>query len=99
MLRRVEPYVAWGYPNHKTVRELLYKRGFGKVWHPRCCRSGPSHEGMLFRIQLTCITQVRCTASDHMQSLTDKLQHPTSGRLCRSTRTASPSQITPLSRR
>ena len=31
MLRRVEPYVAWGYPNLKTVRELLYKRGFGKV--------------------------------------------------------------------
>ena len=34
MLRRVEPYVAWGYPNLKTVRELLYKRGFGKV---SCC--------------------------------------------------------------
>ncbi|KAK9791128.1 hypothetical protein WJX73_003406 [Symbiochloris irregularis] len=31
MLRRVEPYVAWGYPNHKTVKELIYKRGFGKV--------------------------------------------------------------------
>ncbi|CAG9462208.1 unnamed protein product [Pedinophyceae sp. YPF-701] len=31
MLRRVEPYVAWGYPNLKTVKELIYKRGFGKV--------------------------------------------------------------------
>ena len=31
MLKRVEPYVAWGYPNLKTVKELIYKRGYGKV--------------------------------------------------------------------
>merc|ERR1712121_363809 len=31
MLRLVEPYVAWGYPNLKSVRELVYKRGFAKV--------------------------------------------------------------------
>jgi len=31
MLRIVEPYIAYGYPNLKTVRELVYKRGFGKV--------------------------------------------------------------------
>lgn len=31
MLRRVEPYVMYGTPNLKTVRELVYKRGFGKV--------------------------------------------------------------------
>lgn len=31
MLRLVEPYIAYGYPNLKTVRELVYKRGFGKV--------------------------------------------------------------------
>ena len=31
MLRRVEPYVAYGYPNLKSVRELIYKRGSGKV--------------------------------------------------------------------
>ena len=31
MLRLVEPYVAWGYPNLKTVKELIYKRGYGKV--------------------------------------------------------------------
>eukprot|EP00892_Ulva_mutabilis_P010131 jgi/Ulvmu1/7490/UM037_0034.1 len=31
MLRRVEPYIAYGYPNLKSVRELIYKRGFGKV--------------------------------------------------------------------
>mmetsp|Transcript_21669 Transcript_21669/g.41372 ORF Transcript_21669/g.41372 Transcript_21669/m.41372 type:complete len:278 (+) Transcript_21669:105-938(+) len=31
MLRRVEPYIMWGYPNLKSVKELIYKRGFGKV--------------------------------------------------------------------
>jgi large subunit ribosomal protein L7e len=31
MLQRVEPYITWGYPNLKTVRELVYKRGYGKV--------------------------------------------------------------------
>ena len=31
MLKRVEPYIAWGYPNLKTVRELLLKRGHAKV--------------------------------------------------------------------
>lgn len=31
MLTLVGPYIAYGYPNLKTVRELLYKRGFGKV--------------------------------------------------------------------
>jgi large subunit ribosomal protein L7e len=31
MLRKVEPYIAYGYPNLKTVREMIYKRGFGKV--------------------------------------------------------------------
>ncbi|KAJ8020401.1 60S ribosomal protein L7 [Holothuria leucospilota] len=31
MLHLVEPYIAWGYPSLKTVRELIYKRGYGKV--------------------------------------------------------------------
>jgi large subunit ribosomal protein L7e len=31
MLKLVEPYVAWGEPNLKSVRELIYKRGHGKV--------------------------------------------------------------------
>merc|ERR1712221_50190 len=35
MLRLVEPFVAWGYPNLKTIRELVYKRGFAKVNHQR----------------------------------------------------------------
>merc|ERR1712146_449244 len=31
MLQRVEPFVTYGYPNLKAVRELVYKRGFAKV--------------------------------------------------------------------
>ncbi|KAL3901376.1 MAG: hypothetical protein SGCHY_000641 [Lobulomycetales sp.] len=35
MLQWVGPYIAWGYPNLKTVRELIYKRGFAKVQKQR----------------------------------------------------------------
>jgi len=31
MLRLVEPYITYGTPNLKTVSELIYKRGHGKV--------------------------------------------------------------------
>jgi large subunit ribosomal protein L7e len=31
MLQWVGPYIAWGYPNLKNVKELIYKRGFAKV--------------------------------------------------------------------
>merc|ERR1711959_421185 len=30
MLKRVEPYLSYGYPSLKSVRDLIYKRGFGK---------------------------------------------------------------------
>ncbi|XP_028799520.1 60S ribosomal protein L7-1 [Neltuma alba] len=30
-LQRVEPYVTYGYPNLKTIKELIYKKGFAKV--------------------------------------------------------------------
>ena len=31
LLRIVEPYVAWGYPNLKSIHDLVYKRGYAKV--------------------------------------------------------------------
>ncbi|GBG90386.1 hypothetical protein CBR_g50634 [Chara braunii] len=31
MIRRVEPYITYGYPSLKSVKELIYKRGYGKV--------------------------------------------------------------------
>merc|ERR1711976_609279 len=35
MLRLADPYITWGYPNLKSVRELIYKRGFAKVDNKR----------------------------------------------------------------
>jgi len=31
MLRRVEPYITYGYPSRDNIRKLIYKRGYGKV--------------------------------------------------------------------
>ena len=31
MIRKVEPYIVYGYPSRNTIRALLYKRGYGKV--------------------------------------------------------------------
>ncbi len=31
MLRYIEPYIAYGYPNLKSVRDIIYKRGHGKI--------------------------------------------------------------------
>ncbi|XP_060077697.1 large ribosomal subunit protein uL30-like [Ylistrum balloti] len=31
MLRIAEPFITWGYPNLKSVKELVYKRGYAKV--------------------------------------------------------------------
>lgn len=31
MLRLVEPFIAYGFPNLKTIKELIYKRGFAKL--------------------------------------------------------------------
>merc|ERR1712055_1073509 len=39
MLRIADPYIAWGYPNLKSVRELIYKCGFGKVKKQRLALS------------------------------------------------------------
>lgn len=31
LLKLIEPYVTWGYPNINTVRELIFKHGFLKI--------------------------------------------------------------------
>jgi len=35
MIRRVEPYVTYGYPSTATIRKVIYKRGYGKVNNSR----------------------------------------------------------------
>jgi len=31
MLRRVEPFIAYGYPTYNTIRQMVYKRGYAKI--------------------------------------------------------------------
>ena len=31
MLRYAEPYITWGYPSLKSVREMVYKRAYARV--------------------------------------------------------------------
>jgi len=31
MLRKVEPFITYGYPNLETIKQLVYKRGYGKI--------------------------------------------------------------------
>lgn len=35
MLRLVEPYITWGYPSVKSIKDLMYKRGYLKVGKQR----------------------------------------------------------------
>ncbi len=35
MIKRIEPYAAYGYPNRKTISFLIYKRGFAKIKHSK----------------------------------------------------------------
>ncbi|GFU02828.1 60S ribosomal protein L7 [Nephila pilipes] len=56
MLRIAEPYIAWGYPNLKTVKEMIYKRGYGKVDNRRIALTANSIiEKALGRFNIICI--------------------------------------------
>ena len=56
MLRIVEPFITYGYPNLKTVRELIYKRGFGKINGQRVAINDNSViEQALGRFGISCI--------------------------------------------
>ena len=35
LLRKVEPYITYGYPTRETIRKLVLKRGYGKINHQR----------------------------------------------------------------
>ena len=50
MLRIADPYIAWGYPNLKSVRELVYKRGYGKLQGRRCALTNEIIEQRLGRL-------------------------------------------------
>ena len=56
MLRRVEPYVTYGYPSRETISHLLYKRGFGKVNKQRIpLTDNRIIEGVLGKKDIICV--------------------------------------------
>lgn len=57
LLRLVEPYVTYGEPNLKSIRELVYKRGFGKVNKQRVPLTGTR---MIHCLLVGCLLCRRC---------------------------------------
>lgn len=56
MLRICEPYVTWGYPNLKSLKELVYKRGFIKINGSRVpITSNSLIEKKLFKYNIICV--------------------------------------------
>jgi len=59
MLRLIEPYVTYGTPNLKTVRHLIYKRGYLKVHGQRIpiCSNGPI-ASKFKKIDIICVEDI-----------------------------------------
>merc|ERR1712053_5901 len=56
MLRICEPHITWGTPNLKSVRELVYKRGFVKINGNRTAiTSNDLVEGTLGKFGIICV--------------------------------------------
>jgi len=59
MLKWVEPYVTYGYPNLKSVRELIYKRGYAKIKGQRKPITDNSViENRLSKLNILCIEDI-----------------------------------------
>merc|ERR1719234_1525709 len=55
-LKICEPYIPWGTPNLKSVRELVYKRGFVKIAGNRTpITSNDLVEGSLGKFGIICV--------------------------------------------
>jgi large subunit ribosomal protein L7e len=88
MLRLVEPYVAYGYPDQKSVSDLIYKRGYAKVNGQRIpITSNALIEEHLGKYDILCVEDMIheiYTVGPHFKEVTNflwpfKLTHPTGG--------------------
>ncbi|KIM49398.1 hypothetical protein M413DRAFT_6456 [Hebeloma cylindrosporum] len=88
MLRLVEPYITYGEPNLKTVRELIYKRGYGKVDKQRIPLSNNNViEANLGKFDILCVEDLVheiITAGPNFKQASNflwpfKLSNPTGG--------------------
>lgn len=57
MLRVIEPWVTYGVPNRKTISQLVYKRGYGKVKGQRT----PLSSNFVINNTLGAETGITCT--------------------------------------
>jgi len=56
MLKAIEPFIVFGYPNLKSVRSLVYKRGFAKVAKARIAITDNAIiENALGRLGIQCV--------------------------------------------
>jgi|TARA_B110000914_G_scaffold222793_1_gene236961 large subunit ribosomal protein L7e len=56
MLRRVEPYVTYGFPTRTSISQLIYKRGYGKMNRSRIpLTDNFMIENTLGKYNVTCI--------------------------------------------
>merc|ERR1711935_1215693 len=59
MLRICEPYITWGTPNLKSIREMVYKRGFLKIDGKRTpITSNDLVESTLGRHDIICVEDI-----------------------------------------
>jgi large subunit ribosomal protein L7e len=88
MLRIADPYIAWGYPSMKIIRELVYKRGYAKVNHQRIAITDNTIvEDHLGKHDVICVEDIIHeihTVGDHFKQVTNflwpfKLSNPTGG--------------------
>ncbi|KAG7161314.1 60S ribosomal protein L7-like, partial [Homarus americanus] len=88
MLRIAEPFIAWGYPNLKSVKDLVYKRGFAKVNRRRVpLTDNRIIEDNLKSKEIICMEDVVheiYTVGEEFQAVTNflwpfKLNNPTGG--------------------
>lgn len=87
MLRLVSPYVTYGYPNLKSVKELIYKRGFGRASGRRAALDNAVIAKNLGRFGIICIEDLIheiYTVGKHFKQAnkflwTFKLSNPTGG--------------------
>lgn len=88
MLRLVEPYITYGEPNLKSIRELIYKRGYGKVNKQRIpIATNAIIEEKLGKYDILCVEDLVheiATAGPHFKQASNflwpfKLSNPTGG--------------------
>jgi len=88
MLRIADPYIAWGYPSQKIIRELVYKRGYAKVNHQRIAITDNTIvEDHLGKHDVICVEDIIHqihTVGDHFKQVTNflwpfKLSNPNGG--------------------